>query len=658
MKCTSCGFECADNAEICEKCGCALNPSQNTADITNKKSNPKKPRKGENLAAIIVPICAVLLLAAMVFLIISSIVETSEEIEVEDYYIALYDEEKDVTYFLFKGKLVDGHVRGRCEEPYTDGVSSEDGTVVIVRSPTKRDDRKSTLYAITPSRVAMISDSVDCEDSSFDVSKDGSFAAYMISDGGALYIYDVKNQTSEVAVDSGVEEYEFSNGCSRLVCLTSENELCSIDMSTKKITSYCDNVKSYAILDDGARLLYLDGEDELYLYTDWSNSTEKVASDVTDVCVSDGNMSFAYTVSEEDENSSVSFFRKGQKDVQLGEDVELIALDDSGDHIYTRNLKNGDMYLMGCEEDSVTVFEGEREYFISEDLSEILYTLDGETFLFSKKNGSVSICKDASLIPLSGENEEKRFTERFFSEEKVTADGNHISLVYIDENAKRTELVSDIDEYTLSDDGSFVFAEKDGKIYSAKKESKPAVELCEGSLEVGMYITAIGKQAVYIKEENNDEDETFSLYWCEGGDKTLVSDRVSGECYMSHDGFLFFTELPLPASESTTSGETTGKDRETDTPPETVDPDEIFDADSEKGLPLYCSKNGQEKIHITNNLCMIRVSKSSAYIITPSESYDKEKNPVFSVYGGVKGNKFKLIIEEITIYEKDSSDPR
>ena len=62
----------------------------------------------ENIAAVIVPICAVLLIAATLFLIISSFVETSVEPQIEDYYVTFYDEKADRTYFLYKGKGSEG----------------------------------------------------------------------------------------------------------------------------------------------------------------------------------------------------------------------------------------------------------------------------------------------------------------------------------------------------------------------------------------------------------------------------------------------------------------------------------------------------------------------------------------------------------------------
>jgi len=642
MKCNSCGYENPDNINKGESCGCEMN-------VKEKKPEGRLGRytrylfgkgTGESLAAIIVPICAVLLIAATLFLIVSSFVEISDEPRIEDHYVTFYDEKKDVTYFLFKGKLVDGFVYGRCDDPYAHGSISADGTVaaVVCRRGGDAESGGDTLSLITPGGIKMISDRVTVGECDFTVSEDGKFVAYTLSRPGALYICDTDSGKSEIVVGERVGELDFVKDCRSIACVTEDGTLKMIPIGSEKEGVTIEGVKSYAVLDDGARVVYTDNNDSLFLYTDWSSSTDKLAENVISFCVSSDFMTFAYTVAEDGSElsesgmqiNSRSFFRDGPKDVELSVNITVHALDAQGKYIYATD-ESGALLLLDRGGNQLRVSEERCEYYISKDMTEVLCAESGGTFLFSRDCGKVMI-SGLAVTPMLLPEEEKAesFSERFYTEEDAQGDKN---VFYVNSKLERLPVLDGVSTEVLSKDGKRVFAEKDGSIFVSEL-GKEASLVCEGVLSEGEYHTSDTKSALYLEEMNGD-GESYSLYWCEGGEKTLVSDRGTGDVYMSHDGYLFFTEGYLPE----------GGDGDSDG-------GGIFSVDGEKGYPLYCVKNGGEKVHVTDNMCRIRISKSSAYIITPSESFDPETNPTFSVYGGVRGSNFKLLIEEITIYKK------
>lgn len=635
MKCNNCGIELPDNAEACEKCGQKIN---------NEKENKKpglvrrlkklfRKESNEKLAALIVPICAVLLIAAVLFLIVSSFVEINEEIEVEDYYVTVYDEKENVTYFLFKGKLVDGFLYGKCDDPYSDGSISKDGTTVTVKC--ESENGSCMLFAVTPNGVKMISDRAD-KQSRFLTSDNGDIVAYTLTSPGALYIYEVSSGKSEIAVAEMTSEFSFVNNSKDITFLSTDNTLSSLDIASGKVKTLFKRVKEYFPLLDGARTVCLTEENNLFLYTDWSNSTETVAENVTAICPSEGNETFAYTTTlkelktDSDGNvlTSECYFRNGQKEVYLGANITPVALDDDGENIYCRT-ENGALLLFDKNGKSVEPFDEKYNTFsLSSSLTELAFSAQDGIYLFSRKNGRVKISESTDCAPLLGENEEKipRFSDKFYVQKN---DDGTMSVIYVDASFTAYPVTEHAQATDLSEDGDTLFFENDGKIYASSfSNGIKTSEVCEGKLAEGEYYLS-GGNAIYIKEKN--EDDSYTLYWCKDGKKTAVSEHVVGNIYMSHDKNLFFTEnVPSPESEN----------------------EEIFSVDGIKGYPLYCVKNGGEKVHITDNMCRIKMSKSSAYIITPSANFNAETNPTFSVYGCVRGSNFKLILENITILKK------
>ena len=681
MKCNSCGFENTKDAKTCEKCGSKLDVKTevtNSEDKEEKKTAENKFKRSlfgklkkdlsendgttdgkgikqakESFAAAVIPICAVVLIAITLFLIIGFIVETTEEIEIEDYYVALYDDKLDVTYFLFKGKLIPGFIYGKCEDPYKDGGISDDGTVVIVRCPRKDKEGSYTLSAVTPSGVRMISDSIDGKTSEFLVSGDGGYVAYSLTSPGVLYIYDVKTNKSEIAISQDVDRFDFTDECKKIVYLTSERTLGVLEISTDKINSLCEKTVEYAVLDDGGRIVYVSEERKLYVYTEWSNSTEEVSENVADICASSDNTTFAYTVmqdgNETDKDGNIiiskSYFRKGQKDIDIGNNINVAAFDGEGENIYVSNRRGGGLYLV-TEDENVLIFEGKREHAFSEDLTEVFYAADDGAYIYTSEAQHVRISENKNIVQITEDNgEPERFSDAFYMY-YVESDGiKTISVIYVSATLEITQVADGAESFKLSQNQNTLFVEKEASIYIAKRGEPELKEFCEGKLTYGMYYVAKDRDALYIKEANIDD--TFSLYWCQAGEKTLISDRVSGESYMSHDGYLFFTEILSPEDDSGSSGSGSSS---ADSSSEIGEG--VFDPKNGKGLPLYCVRNGGDKSHVADNVCMIRTTKASVYIITPAENYKEGENPVYSVYGCVKGNKFKLILGEITIFDE------
>lgn len=611
----------------------------------NEKVNPEKKskknifsflKKGskENLAALIVPICAVLLLIATLFVILGSVVEMSEDIEIEDRYVTFYDGEKDVTYFLYKGKQVSGSVKGRCDDPYTDAKTSLDGKVLALTSRLGKEGEDCALYAITPSGIRMISDRIDESNATVTVSDNGELIAYTLGAFGSLYVYDVSEGKSSIAVSDSVSEFGFVKDSESILVLTKDTSLQLLDVSSKKIKLLSEKVSSYASLDDGARIVYVTDEDMLFLYTDWSNSTDRIAEDTVSFCVSSDESTFAYTVKKDSgEGLAVteSYFYSAQSSVKLGEEIRIIALDGKGQHVYFEDA-NGSLYVMKKKKNNFLIFESKKDYRISGDLSEVLYAEDGGTYIyFAAESVEKKISESTDgffLLMQENEEEKEKFTESFAAE--LGEDGL-FTLSYITAEAEPLKIADRVRRAVLSESGRKVFFDSEGEIFFAQKEDDTKKEkICDGELSGGLFYIEEARDALYLLEKNSEGD-TFSAYWCKDGVKKLISDALTGQVYLSRDGYFFFAEK-------------SEKEDDTDTDIK----------DTEGGYTLYCTKDGGERVHVADNMVAFKFSKASAYIIAPSEevSTGEDSDVTLSVYGCVKGSKFKVVIRDI-FYTED-----
>lgn len=666
MRCSICGAENSPDKTTCDSCGAPLShgdfPSNTTTPTTDKKPNDTKHKKekknpslvstikqsfGENVAAAVIPIVAILLIAASLFLVIGSLVTNNTEPEVEDHYVTVFDEEKQVTYFLFKGKLVSGEIHGKCSDPYRSGSISEDGTVATVKCENITDSGSSfSLYVVTPNGISMISDSVDREDEHFITSDDGNYVAYTLNDPGVLYIYDVNSKKSEIAVEEKVSEFSFIDDCSSVAYLTLNDTLAYLSLSDSKSKTIATDVKDHAILSDGDNVAYIKKDNSLSLYTAWSNSTQLLAKNAISICPSKNNEIFIYTAYKDDdtlsEGPSESYLHTGLKKSFLGEDITPAALDDDAKHIYC--LDRNDLLCIFDKSGSFdTVFTELCSFEFSEDMSEVIgYTGEG-LFIYSKGVGRKLISSEFSVAPIDVKSQKasSKFSQRFYYSRDTQ--GTY-TVTYVDQKLNCTTVAEGIIKFALSKTGNTLFYQQDDTIFyineSIISDKASAKTVCTGSLEIDNYFIPNDSGAIYLREYNSATESsdrtTSTLYWCMNGEKETISSSVVGEIFLSYDEYLFFTELRI--DDNTSESESTSDD---DTP--------LTNIGVVKGDPLYCVKNGSDKKHITDNMCKIKISRSSAYFITPSADYDPETNPSFSVYGSVKGTKFKCIIENIKL---------
>lgn len=689
MRCRICGAENPPERTTCEACGAPLETLEalelnekesitsqdNNSDQAPEKKNKQKKCKnkkdsalvsvikqsfGESLAAAIIPIVAILLIAASLFLIIGSIVTNNGEPEIEDHYVTIFDEEKQVTYFLFKGKLVNGEIHGKCPDPYLSGSISDDGTVATVKSENITPSGSSfSLYVVTPNGISMISDSVDKEDEHFITSNDGKYVAYTLNHPGSLYIYDVNTKKSEICVEQKVSEFSFIDDCSSVAYITQNDTLAFLTLSDSKSKIIATDVKDHAILSDGDNVAYIKKDNSLSLYTSWSSSTQLLAKNAILICPSNNNKVFIYTAYNDNDTScegpSETYLHTGIKKSFLGEDLTPIALDDDAKYIYC--LDRNDLLCIFDRSGSFdTVFTEMCSYEFSDDMSEVIgYTGEG-LFIYSKAIGRKLISSEYSIspIPTKSKRSSSKFSERFYcsknSEDKYT-------ITYVDQNLNCSIVSEDITAFALSKSGNTLFCQIDNTIFytneSLISSKKTPSVVCEGSLVENNYFIPNDTGALYLREyeaspENdstqndaatqNDDRNISTLYWCKNGEKKAISSSVVGDVFLSHDEYLFFTEARMTSSDDSNETEAT-------TPADSP----LSDIGVIKGDPLYCVKDGGDKKHISDNMCKIKISRSSAYFITPSEDYDPDTNPSFSVYGGVKGTKFKCIIESIKL---------
>lgn len=366
-----------------------------------------------------------------------------------------------------------------------------------------------------------------CDDNSYGVSLNGA-AAYIISgENRALYVCNSSDKTR-------------------------------VGKNVRLATVSCDGkYLVYAVQDDDDGTLFryciaTEKEKELYTVKDGS---------VTAFAVSPDGMSVAFTV-DEDSDTEMFLSKNGKVPVSVGENKEPIAVADGAKYLYYAEHKsdsvtlyaehNGETVRLGkCDE-----LDGQTE--LNADLSELIYNLDGETYLSVRGEKGVKIadssayaslpanvfwmkCEAAAATPYI--NAYPSFIGRVFHTYRYE-DGLSTTLVYVTDDGEAEELAEGLDGYRFSDDSRQLVCLKDDALTYIADVRDPDDEKLFGDAVIdGFAVTADLKHFFLLLDDG-------ALYYApvDGEPDKIVSDITSAtvnpyapECYvLTDDGRLYY----------------------------------------------------------------------------------------------------------------------
>lgn len=169
----------------------------------------------------------------------------------------------------------------------------------------------------------------------------------------------------------------------------------------KLVSTGLDEIKSITVSNDGATIAYLsevkNGSGVLYLYETKSKKSKEIADDVRvgSIVLSPDGKTVAYVSDYEAEDDFKGYYSvNGKKPVEVGKEKRVFAIADKGTYIY---YKDGDrIYVQKGkkEPEKLATDVGSFRAFFNKDLSQIMYTNDGKTYISEKAKEKVKVSSD------------------------------------------------------------------------------------------------------------------------------------------------------------------------------------------------------------------------------------------------------------------------
>lgn len=346
-------------------------------------------------------------------------------------------------------------------------------------------------------------------------------------------------------------------------------------LSGKDVLSVTENARQIIMSETGSAVAYVQ-EEELYIYRVDKMTTEKIASDVEQVCtISPDGKTIAYTGID-----GQSYVYSDGKVVEMGEGVLVISLSDGGKYIYTvEENSEGDRCLclhnlkgmigivaVGVKEkqpdqqpapDTTPDEEAENVradiplFYTNKDHTQLIFqsrVKSGYKWYAVEKKGLEDDRHDLSgadiLKPILSDNAQSyiRGNLMILGVDSVTdlvystadVDEENLKLVYLNDQWQTSTLVSKVNDVRIDEDGETIFYRKNDKLFSIAVEAgAQSRQLAE---EVKSFQVRLDGKGLYYL------DEYDILYYCKnGGQPQQVAEEVT-TFYVTADGYVLYTD--------------------------------------------------------------------------------------------------------------------
>lgn len=345
-----------------------------------------------------------------------------------------------------------------------------------------------------------------------------------------------------------------------------------------------ENPQQITMSATGAALVYI-ADEELCLYTVNKKSSERIATDITDVlAISPDGKTVAYTGTD-----GLCYIYSDGKTMELAEDVAVLSVSDGGKYIYCIGQDeegNACLYLYTTKGQQGLVATGVKTgadavFYTNKDHSQLIFQAEGKSgyrwYAVEKNELEDSrhnlnsadafeplIPEDAqsyhsgSLMVLGVEN----LTDMVYC--SSDEDDTSMKLIYVSSNWETSTLVSKVTEAQIGEDGKTIYYAKGSRLFSIEAKAGAQSKQLADKIE-RFTVTSDGQGVYYLNEEGvafyqkgskveqigeNVEELTVtadgcalfvsngSLYSSDRGGKvkTVVEDFVNGSVEACADG--------------------------------------------------------------------------------------------------------------------------
>ena len=364
-----------------------------------------------------------------------------------------------------------------------------------------------------------------------------------------------------------------------------------------KSISITDEYDDLTLSVNGATLLVTDYDGVLTAYNTKNGDATEIAEDVEWFCVSPDGKTVAYLVY--DDGDYIAFLYKGNKSIELGEDLIPIAVSNGAKVIYCIDDNKGSLCTVDTKGNTEKIAGDVYDdgFFMNEDHTQMIFQADGKWYATVKGGEKIKLTSSYYFDILTYDYSACFVDENIDMYTYPTNDLRNCFVIvdsdisWMDNKWELTKAAKDVDEAYVSADGkTLVYLKDNGKLQkvTSKKLDKP-VDLAE---DVWSFSTTSDCSSVYFI--NEDEELLFQKGT---GKAKKIADDVEGCIVTTGDVCLFLSD------------------------------------DEE----LFSSKNGGKKALISDDFYNIDMSGTTIYLWTDYDGGD------FTFSALTKGSKFKEI---------------
>ena len=338
------------------------------------------------------------------------------------------------------------------------------------------------------------------------------------------------------SIGGSYDSYKTCADGSTMAILTKEGDLYVYDKKPEKLAS---EVEQYEISQSGEGLIYVDGDDELYLWTKGGKPvklSDELAFGINGCVISPDGKTVAFAEGDYDDPTLYTSGEKGEKQ-EIDDMLYPLAISDGAELVYYFDLDDGAICVLNSKRDKE---------------EEICDDMDGTAYWFNADHTQI-IVQDGgkSYISIDGAEPEKLCSNiREIGRRKTAAFGTTTDVIdfrgqyvldtkgdlyFIKDNLETEKVARDVEDFDLSEDCKTLFYIDDGgAIFFGSGKGKDDFEKLVKEA-YSFYMTPDGRGCYF-------EDENSVLYYI-AAKKDTESAEICDEVYdvsMTHDGYILF----------------------------------------------------------------------------------------------------------------------
>ena len=416
------------------------------------------------------------------------------------------------------------------------------------------------------------------------------------SDSGEVVVYSGTKALKD-KIDANITDMSINFSCDVLALYSSDKELYCVKSDKVKLAS--EDVESFAMSIKGEGIVYVNSDDELYIYNCSNGKKTKIADDVKSagLVISPDGKTVGYVSSDDDK----SYVYKGNKSYAVSDSNKIVAVADSAKYIYTYDSESKTLYSVSTNKDKdkvkISMDVELPSITFNKDYSQVMFVSAGKIYFSQNTKDKQNVRTGASFSLVTPEFSDgilnSSYNVKSLLDNLYRIDGD----VYHVDNKCETEKIASGSSYVLTKDAGTLFYLKSGDVYKkAVKSSKEPVKLAE---DVVSFVASPDGKFIYYR---NSDDEL----WGKKGtsDSKKVADDVYKISMTSANEVLILND---------------------------------FNSSNSTGT-LYSCSNGKDKKRLSDD-----VKASTFGSLGVFDCYEVNSGDEIDTYARLNGGKFKLL---------------